>query len=218
LRPFPTRLLIAALVSWAAPGAEIIDRIAVSVGNHVITTSDIERQIRVAAFVSGTKPDLSPAARRKTAEAMVDQQLIRRELETSRYPEAASGELDAAFDEFKKKYFHSDEEYRRALADDGITEADVKEELNWQRRWSGFVGVRFQPAVQVNDQDIRDYFDHTVAPVARAANPDAPVALADFRDRIVTKLMGDRQDALMEQWLSEARRRTEVIYHEEAFQ
>jgi G3E family GTPase len=218
LKPISTHVFVAMLAASFALHADIIDRIAVSVGNSVITTSDIERQIRVAAFVSGTKPDLSPAARRKTAEALVDQQLIRRELQTSHYPETDSAALDAAFDQFKKKYFHSEEEYRRALAEDGITEADVKEELNWQRTWSGFVGVRFQPAAQVNDQDIREYFDHTVAPAARAANPDAPVALDDFRDRIVTKLMGDRQDALMEQWLTEARRRTEIVYHEEAFQ
>src|SRR3954453_700777 len=66
--------------------AETIDRIAVAVGNRVITTSDIERQIRVSAFLSGAKPDLSAEARRKTAEAMVDQKLIRGELEANRYP------------------------------------------------------------------------------------------------------------------------------------
>jgi hypothetical protein len=197
--------------------AEIIDRIAVSVGNQVITTSDIERQIRVSAFLSGAKPDLSPAAKRKAAEAIVDQTLVRRELETSRYPEPAPAELDAAFDEFKKKYYPSDDAYRRALAEYGITEAEVKEELHRQRTWMSFVGVRFHPAIQVSDRDIREYFDNTVAPAARAANPGAEVTLDDYRDRIVTKLTGDLEDRQMEQWLSEARRRTEIVYREEAF-
>ena len=74
---------------------------------------------------------------------MVDQKLIRGELETSRYPEPAPAELDAAYAEFKKKYFKTDEEYRRALAEYGITEADAKEQLHWQRTWPGFV----EPAV-----------------------------------------------------------------------
>jgi hypothetical protein len=129
LKQLSTHVFLVLLAASFALHADIIDRIAVSVGNSVITTSDIERQIRVAAFVSGTKPDLSPAARRKTAEAMVDQQLIRRELQTSHYPETDTPALDAAFDQFKMKYCHSAGVYRRALAADGSTEADVKEQL-----------------------------------------------------------------------------------------
>jgi peptidyl-prolyl cis-trans isomerase SurA len=197
--------------------AETIDRIAVAVGNRVITTSDIERQIRVSAFLSGTKPDLSMEARRKTAEAMVDQKLIRGELEASRYPEPAPAELDSAYAEFKNKYFKTDDAYRRALAEYGITEADAKEQLHWQRTLASFVSLRFRAAVQVNDQDVQEYFDKTVAPAARAAKPDGSVTLDEFRDQIRAKLTGDREDQQMNQWLGEGRRRTPVVYHEEAF-
>jgi peptidyl-prolyl cis-trans isomerase SurA len=197
--------------------AETIDRIAVSVGNRVITTSDIERQIRVSAFLSGTKPDLSLEARRKAADAMVDQKLIRSELEASRYPEPAPAELDTAYAEFKNKYFKTDEEYRRALAEYGITEADAKEQLHWQRTFAAFVSLRFRAAVQVNDQDVQDYFDKTVAPAARAAKPDGSITLDEFRDQIRAKLTGDREDQQMNQWLAESRRRTAIVYHEEAF-
>jgi parvulin-like peptidyl-prolyl isomerase len=197
--------------------ADTIDRIAVAVGNRVITTSDIERQIRVAAFLSGTKPDLSAEARRKTADAMVDQKLIRAELEAARYPEPARDELDAAYADFKQKYFKTDDEYRRALAEYGITDADAREQLQWQRTWAGFVGLRFRAAVQVNDQDVQEYFDQTVAPAARAAKPGVPVTLDEFREQIRVKLTGDREDQQMNQWLTEARRRTQVVYHEEAF-
>ena len=38
--------------------AVIIDRVAVSVGNRVITESDIVREIRVTAFLNGAEPDL----------------------------------------------------------------------------------------------------------------------------------------------------------------
>jgi peptidyl-prolyl cis-trans isomerase SurA len=198
--------------------AETIDRIAVAVGNRVITTSDIERQIRVSAFLSGTKPDLSPEARRKTAEAMVDQKLIRGELDSSRYPEPPPAELDAAYAQFKQKYFKTDDEYRRALVEYGITEADAREQLQWQRTLAGFVSLRFRAAVQVNDQDVQDYFEKTVAPVARAAKPGGSVTLDEFRDQIRAKLTGDREDQQTNEWLAEARRRTAIVYHEEAFQ
>jgi hypothetical protein len=60
---------------------EIIDRIAVSVGNRVITASDLDREIRVAAFQDGVKADFSPAHKRKTVESMIEQKLIQIELE-----------------------------------------------------------------------------------------------------------------------------------------
>ncbi|MEI9976953.1 MAG: hypothetical protein WDO73_35815 [Ignavibacteriota bacterium] len=47
--------------------AEIIDRIAVSVGNQAITTSDVDREIRVTAFLNRSEPDFTPAGRRATA-------------------------------------------------------------------------------------------------------------------------------------------------------
>lgn len=198
--------------------AEIIDRIAVSVGNRVVTVSDIDRQLRLSAFQSGTKPELSAAARRKAGESMVDQMLVRRELEMARYPEPDASEVDALLKEFKGEQYSSDADYRRALAEYGLTESDVKEQLLWQRRFLSFISVRFRPAVQVSEQDIRDYFEKTVLPAAQGANLDARFTLEEFRDRILSKLTGDRVDQATETWLAEVRGRTEIVFHEEAFQ
>src|SRR5689334_4252433 len=85
--------------------ADIIDRIAVSVGNRVITASDLDREIRVTAFLNGAKPDFSAANKRATAERMVEQKLIQRELENSRYPVPARTEVEPELEQFKKKYF-----------------------------------------------------------------------------------------------------------------
>lgn len=198
--------------------ADIIDRIAVAVGNRVITVSEIEREIRVTAFLDGTAPDLSPAARRATAEKMVEQRLIQHELETSHYPLPEASEIEPILADFKVKHFKSDDEYRAALAKDGITEQDVKDQLLWERRLIRFIGVRFRPAVRVSDKDIQTYFDSTVAPAARAAKPGDAVALADYHDRIEEKLTGDLADQEMNTWLAEARKRTEIVYHDEVFQ
>jgi peptidyl-prolyl cis-trans isomerase SurA len=206
-----------AILCAAALRAETIDRIAVSVGSRVVTVSDVERQLRLSAFLSGTRPDLGPEARRRTAEAMVDQRLVARELETARYPEPDAAEVEAVFNEFKSDHFSSDADYRRALAEYGIGEADVKEQLLWQRRFLSFINVRFRPAVQVTEAEVRDYFETTVLPAAQAANPGATFTLDEFRDRIVTRLTGDRVDQQIAQWLAETRRRTEIVFHEEAF-
>jgi hypothetical protein len=198
--------------------AEIIDRIAVSVGNQAITTSDLERETRVTAFLNRSQPDFSPAALRATADRMVEQRLILRELENSRYPVPAAAEIDPILEKFKKDNFAGDEEYRRALTQSGITDRQVRDELLWQRRLLLFLDVRFRPAVQVSDQEIRDYFSKVVEPAARAAHPGQPVSLEEYRDRIEEKLTGDQVDKQMSAWLAGARQRSEVVFHPEAFQ
>jgi hypothetical protein len=202
----------------AAAGAEIIDRIVVSVGGRVITTTDLEGEIRVAAFLNGVKPDLTPRGKRATAERMVEQLLVKEELETSRYPVPGPSDIERALDEFKEKNFPDDAAYRKALADYGITVQDVKDQLLWERTLLEFIDVRFRPGVQVSDRDIQEYFDTVVAPAARAAHPGQPVALEDFRSQIEQTLTGQREDRDMDAWLRQARNRTQIVYHDEALQ
>src|SRR5207248_11380001 len=88
-----TALLLLFLASIACR-AEIIDRIAVVVGNSVITESEILREIRLTAFLNGEPVDFSPIVKRKTAERLVEQRLIGNEITASLYglPSAAAAQ------------------------------------------------------------------------------------------------------------------------------
>jgi hypothetical protein len=205
-------------LSLLAVHGEIVDRIAVSVGNRVITTSDLDRQIRVSAFLSGTKPDWSAAARRAMAERMVEQALIRKELETGSHAVPGGDEVEPEYRALRARLYPDPAEFARALAGAGIAEEDLKKELLWELTLTRFVGMRFRPGVQVTAEDVRQYFDSVVGPLARTAHPDQPVELNDYRDDIKTKLTGERADREMDKWLKEARARTVVVFHEEAFQ
>ena len=66
---------------------EIIDRIAVAVGKQVITSSQIDTEERVTAFLNGSGADADAVAvRKKAAGRLIDQTLIRREIELTRFP------------------------------------------------------------------------------------------------------------------------------------
>ena len=206
------------LLSLAPARADIIDRVAVSVGNRVITASGLDRQLRVAAFQDGVKPDFSPAVRRAAAERMVEQKLIEFELANSRYPLPGVAELTPAIEQFKKDHFPNEAAYQQALAEYGITEEDFKDLLLWQRTLLLFIEIRFEAGATVTDQEIQDYFDKTVKPAAEVAHPGQPVDLEDYRDQIETTIAGQRADKQMDTWLHEARKRTEIVYHDEVFQ
>ena len=206
-----------ALLALAAH-ADIIDRIAASVGNHVITASDLDREIRVTAFLNGAKADFTPATKRATAGRMVEQALVRSELEDSRYPTPAPSEIDPVLAQLKKARFPNDADFGRSLAEYGITEQDVRDELLWQRTLLAFLDVRFRPSVQVTDKEIQDYFAKSVLPAAQAAHPGQTILLDDYRDQIEATLTGQREDQEMSRWLDEAKKRTNIVYHDEAFQ
>ncbi len=208
--------LVLSLVFTALTSATVIDRIAVSVGNRVITASDLDRQIRVAAFLDGVPPQFTAARKHATAEAMIEQKLIQLELTNSRYPLPDPAELVPAIDLFKKQHFQGDQQqYLSALAAAGIGEEDFKELLLWQRTLLLFIQVRFETGVQLSSEDVDQYFQNTVRPAAEAAHPGQPVSLEDYRDQIERTLTGQRADKEMDTWLRDVRSRTEIILHEE---
>jgi peptidyl-prolyl cis-trans isomerase SurA len=201
----------------ASAASDIIDRIAVAVGNHVVTTSDIDRELRVTAFLNAAKLDFTPAVRRATADRMVLQALVRTELETSRYPTPPPSEVDPILAQLKKERFPTDADFQRSLAEYGITEQDVRDELLWQRTLLSFLDVRFRPSVQVSDKEIQDYFDKTVKPAFQAAHAGQTTSLDDYRDQIEATLTGQLEDQEMSKWLDQAKKRTEIVYHNDAF-
>jgi peptidyl-prolyl cis-trans isomerase SurA len=209
---------ISLLLLAAGLRAEIIDRIAVSVGNQAITTSDVDREIRVTAFLNRRDPDFSAASRRATADRLVEQRLILRELQNSRYPEPAASEIDPILDKFKQENFPNPDDYFRSLTEHRITDQQVRDELLWERRLLLFIDVRFRPSVQISEQDIEDYFHKSVEPAAEMAHPGQPVTLEQYHDQIEEKLTGDQVDKQMNAWLAGARQRSEVVVHPEAFQ
>ncbi|MGA3044425.1 MAG: hypothetical protein ABSF54_26925 [Bryobacteraceae bacterium] len=200
----------------AGAGAETIDRIAVSVGSRAITETDLDREIRITAFLNNAKPDFSPANKRATAERMVDQALVRNELEASQYLSPSAADTAAAL-QGEKARFGDEAAYRRTLAEYGVSEDDLKARLTWQLTLLRFIGVRFRPGIQIGDAEIRQYFDEHMRAGLMAAHPGQAASVDDYRAGIEQTLIGQAADVQVEQWLKEARRRTHIQYHEEVF-
>ena len=108
--------------------------------------------------------------------------------------------------------------YRRALADDGVTEDELKTRLTWQLMLVRFIDVRFRPGIQISDDEIRNYFDEHMRPELLREHPGQTPSLDDYRTAIEQKLSSQAADQQVEQWLKEARRRTHIQYHDEVFQ
>ena len=61
-------------LAFALPAAAVVvDRIAVTVANRVITASDIETRLRLSAFQNDEQPDLNITSRRASVQRLIDQ-------------------------------------------------------------------------------------------------------------------------------------------------
>src|SRR2546426_343802 len=154
-----TRALLILSVLASLSRAEIIDRIAVTLDNQVITESEILREIRLTGFLNDDPLDLSLEAKRKTADRLIEQKLIRKEIEFGRYVVPPASDVEPMLKQIQTERFHSPEEYREALQKFGISEEDLEAQLLWQATLLHFVDVRFRPGIQISDDEIHKYFD-----------------------------------------------------------
>jgi hypothetical protein len=156
------------LIVIAAPAATL-DRVAVVVGNHVFTEGEVMDELRLEEFTSSQPLDLSPALLREAADRMVDQQLIRNEMEIASYPQPEPASADEMLRNFSKQRFHSQAEFQAALVKYGVTEQQLKDYLLWQLATLRFTDERFRPNVPALP-------DQAAAPPAQSAPPPAPTA------------------------------------------
>ena len=210
-----TAMLIALLMPLAAR-AEIVDRVAVSVGNEVITESRILIEIRVTAFLNHTEPNFSPDSRRDAADRLVDQFLIRREMEASSYPLPPTSAADGA----EKNLIISlggEAGYQEALRKYGVTREEVRHQLWWQETILRFIDYRFRPAVQAPRAAVLEEYNRQVAQWKSRGETNIP-SFEDARETMEQVVLEQRANQALDVWLGETRKQTDIVYHEDAFE
>jgi len=126
--------------------AQVIDRVAVVVGNNVITETEVLQEARLEAFLNQTALDLGAEARKAAADRLVNQQLVRNEMTVGAYPDPTDAEVEGALKSFRQEHFNSIPAYRASLEKYGITEDQLKKHLTWQVAAIHFTDQRFSPA------------------------------------------------------------------------
>jgi peptidyl-prolyl cis-trans isomerase SurA len=211
------RCMLLLALSALTMQAEIIDRIAVTVGTGVITESDIRREIRLTAFLNGEKPDFTAASKRKAAERMVEQMLIRNEFETSHYPEPGPDAVDQMMQSVRTNQFRNADQYWNSLKALDLTEDELKAHFLHQLITLRFIEYRFRPGIQISDKEVETYFRERLLPELKKARPGENFSLDDFREQAEDALIDERIDRESDQWIKEMKARTRIVYRPDIF-
>jgi hypothetical protein len=190
--------------------AEIVDRIAATVGSEVIAESAVRDEVRLTAFLDGIQPDFSKDNRRKALDRMIDQCLVRREVEFTRFPSASDADVESLLAQAKAPYA-SAPAWSAALAERGITQADVTAHLRWQLTMLRFIEYRFQPAVQVTDAELRQEYRRQ-SQAWREKNAGEPPSIDDMRPELEKIVRQRLTDSGLDRWLGEMRTQTRILY------
>jgi hypothetical protein len=188
------RALLALAFTVAAVAAGVIDRVAVVVGTQVITESEVLLEVRLTEFFNGQPLDLGADQRKAAAERLVDQQLIRNEMQIGGYPMPVESEGDAVLRKFRQDNYPGIPAFRAALENHGLTEDEVKRHLLWQAAAMRFTDLRFH--------------------MTMAAPATAQADQFQSADRSVDTTVEDQ----MEVWLKEVRSNTRIQFKKGAFQ
>ena len=186
--------------------AEVIDRIAVSVGNQVITEAQITDEIRITAFLNHQKPEFTPEQKKAAAERLIEQTLMKREMDLSHYPLPEMTEAEPLMTRIQGD-----------LREAGLTEENLRQHLWWELATLRFIEYRFRPSVQIPEGAILDYYNKKrVEWEQQGVNPIP--SLEDSRADIEKILTQQRVDRALDRWLGDTRTRIEILYRKEVFE
>lgn len=208
-----------ALIFVFSAGAAVLDRVAVVVGDDVITESEVQEELRLDEFMSAQPLDLSPAQQRVAADRLVDQQLLRHELQIAHYPAPQPAEADAMLRTFRRQRFPNQADYQSALQKYGITEEQIKQHLLWQLTVLRFTDERFGANSPRSASRTAAGFP---PPQTSSAGHPAASQPQDSADRLAANTSPEPGETSVEQqmdaWLKEARSSTHIEFKKEAFQ
>ncbi len=180
-------LLLAGCLAMLLKG-EIIDRLAITVGRQSITELQLDEELRVTAFLNNQPVSRSADAKRAAADRLVEQLLIEREMELSRFPAPDQEDLKAYLAQVKSTYGGPDR-FQNLLGQYNLSESILNEHLKLQLTILRFVEYRFRSGVTAPE---------------KASNP--------------REVIDAQTDEALAAWLEESRKQVNIVYVDKSLQ
>jgi len=192
--------------------AEVLDRIVATVNGHVILQSDWDEALCYEALLSNrTLAQFTDDDRRAVLDRLIDQELLREQMNSAGFVHATDAEVDAHLAEARKLYPQaaSPQQWQALLAQYHITETDLRARIRRQIDLMRLVDARLRPAVQIDSKSIEAYYRDQFAPKLKQSGA-ADVPLAEVSSRIREVLTQQKVSELLVSWLQTLRSEGDV--------
>jgi hypothetical protein len=193
------------LVTGAAVAAaqEVADRVAARIENDIILLSDIRALSRYQQFLDGKSETDG-----QILDRLIDQWIVRTEANVSRFPQPSEADIERSVERIRKS-FPSMADYEARKKQIGLSDVDVREMAASQLYLSNYLDSRFRPGVQIDPKTVEDFYQKSVAPLAKARGQEPPpmdTARDSIQEALVQRGINDQAD----QWLIESKARLHI--------
>lgn len=186
----------------SARQGELIDRALAIVGGQVITLSDAQTMIKLGLVDVGGEADPLEVATAK----LVDRALMLREVDRYVAPEPPAEVIDSRLAVARDRA-GSPEAFANALAAGGMTEHRLRLWIRDDYRITGYLDQRFAAAGTPSDPEILEYYNQHMDEFVRGG-----LSYENAAGLIRDRLAAERRGELITDWLSDLRRRAEIVY------
>ncbi len=143
--------------------------------------------------------------------------MIRNEIASGGYTRATDADAEALLKRIEHDHYAgAATRLDAALERYGLTEDELRREFLWQLTVLGFLRQRFQPGVDITDQEVETYYNQHLAELKREYPSENTLAALEPKIRDV--LTGQEVNKEFNDWLGQARERTQIEYRQGAFQ
>ncbi len=187
--------------------AEVIDRIVATVNGRIILQSDWDEGLCYEALLNNRNLEqFSEEERRAVLDRLIDQELLREQMNSSSFVHATAAEVSARVEEARKRYpeIATAEAWQSFLAQYHLTEKDLSDHVRQEIDVLRLVDARLRPTVQIDSKSIEAYYRDQFAPkLKQSGAPEVP--LAEVSAKIRELLTEQKVSELLVSWLQTLR-------------
>lgn len=203
------KLLLLAIAVTCLRG-EIIDRIVVTVDKRVITEGQLDEELRVTALLNHEPVERNREKRRAAADRLIQQSLVGKEMELSRYPLPSPQDVATYYEEVVKQY-GGPAALEQALVRYSVRKEVLLEHLRFQLMTLRFLTYRFQPEIDVSDKEVAEAYQKKIVEW-KQTHTGVPPSLEESREAIKKNVIDERSDTSFSTWLEESRKLVQITY------
>jgi hypothetical protein len=204
-------LLMVALPPATLRAGETVERVVVVVNSRPILLSELEGALQREALLAAKPVATGEDERHAVLERMVDQELLREEMERSTFQHAAATEVDQNIQELRKTFPEaaSDAGWTSVLARYGVSSEELRSAIAFERDTLRLIDLRLRPAAQPDQASIEEYYRGTYLPSVHHAGTK-PQPLNGVRDTIKELLIQQKLAELTTGWLQSLRAQADI--------
>jgi parvulin-like peptidyl-prolyl isomerase len=166
LRILPLALLVLAVLVPAAVQADVVNRIVLRVNDQIATLRDYETRRQDEARNVSRRTDLEPEEKQRFLQQLPElifrdlyQELLLESRAQQLGVEVSRSQIDAAIETTKQNLgLKTDEEFRAALAQSGMTEEVLRSSMEKQIRLREVMNREVRTRINLEEEDLRRYY------------------------------------------------------------